>query len=397
MGLAEISGQPKVKRNCIFRSEIADRLRRENLGEELRVLYVALTRAKEKLILSGVIKNEEKTLSSYTGNVLPEKPISYRARVGASTYLDWIFPALLSYPEKYTIAMTDPRTLVWESIAEHEKKRMDRRQLLREVEHADDALVQQYDTLFSYEYPYKSQAGRKSKYSVSELKHDSMVRQYDRMEGETEVPEFLLEDREPYVPDFALAAEPEARRGEDAGARQTDGASPGAKRGTAVHRVMECLDFPALSRIDTQDEEAVGAFVRQELERMRESGELTEEWRKLVPPVMIEHFVKSPVAGRMAQAAVRGDLYREKPFVMQHEDVLVQGIIDVFWLEGDAIVLLDYKTDRVQKAEELVLRYKTQLELYADALARVFSNDQKKMTAEERLLYSFRLQEVIAV
>jgi ATP-dependent helicase/nuclease subunit A len=308
---------------------------------------------------------------------------------------------------------------------------MDRRQLLREVEHADDALVQQYDTLFSYEYPYKSQAGRKSKYSVSELKHDSMVRQYDQQEGEAEVPEFLLEDREPYVPDFALAAEPGARGGEGAGeqqsetgvgepqsddtpenrrtqnaggtgsgstgARQHDGASPGAKRGTAVHRVMECLDFTALSRIDTQDEKAVGAFVRQELVRMRESGELTEEWYRLVPPAMIERFAKSPVAHRMAQAAVRGDLYREKPFVMQHEDVLVQGIIDVFWLEGDAIVLLDYKTDRVQKAEELVLRYKTQLELYADALARVFSNEQKKMTAEERLLYSFRLQEVIAV
>jgi ATP-dependent helicase/nuclease subunit A len=174
-------------------------------------------------------------------------------------------------------------------------------------------------------------------------------------------------------------------------------ASPGARRGTAVHRVMECLDFIALSRIDMQDEKAVEAFVRQELERMLRSGELIEEWYRLVPPAMIDHFVKSPVALRMAQAAVRGDLYREKPFVMQYEDVLVQGIIDVFWLEGDAIVLLDYKTDRVQEGQELVLRYKTQLELYADALSRVFSNEQKKMTAEEKLLYSFRLQEVIAL
>jgi ATP-dependent helicase/nuclease subunit A len=75
----------------------------------------------------------------------------------------------------------------------------------------------------------------------------------------------------------------------------------------------------------------------------------------------------------------------------------VQGIIDVFWLEGDSIVLLDYKTDRVQNAEELVLRYKTQLELYADALSRVFSNEEQTKTAEEKLLYSFRLQEVIAL
>jgi ATP-dependent helicase/nuclease subunit A len=160
---------------------------------------------------------------------------------------------------------------------------------------------------------------------------------------------------------------------------------------------MECLDFDALAQIDARDDKAAKAFVRSELTRMRESGELTEEWSRLVPPAMIENFVKSPVAGRMAQASVRGELYREKPFVMQHEDVLVQGIIDVFWLEGDSIVLLDYKTDRVQTAEELALRYRTQLDLYADALSRVFSSEKQRKTAEEKLLYSFRLQEVITL
>jgi ATP-dependent helicase/nuclease subunit A len=395
MGLVEIEGQPKVKKNSLFRSQIADRLRRENQGEELRILYVALTRAKEKLILSGVIKDEAKTLSSYTGNVLPGKPISYRARVGASAYLDWIFPAMLSYPQKYTIAMADPGALVWESIAEHEKNRMDRRQLMRQIKQADEALVEQYDILFSYEYPYQSEAGKKSKYSVSELKHDSMVRRYDRMEGEAEVPEFLLEEREPYVPDFAKA---EGRASADTASHaRSDSAGPGAKRGTAVHRVMECLDFEALSGVDRRSDKAVEAFVQSELARMLASGDLPAEWHALVPPAMIESFAKSPVAGRMAEAAVRGDLYREKPFVMQHEDVLVQGIIDAFWLEKDALVLLDYKTDRVQTADELVLRYRTQLELYADALARVFSSEKQQRTAQEKLLYSFRLQEVIAV
>jgi ATP-dependent helicase/nuclease subunit A len=82
---------------------------------------------------------------------------------------------------------------------------------------------------------------------------------------------------------------------------------------------------------------------------------------------------------------------------MEHEDVLVQGIIDVFWIEGDSIILLDYKTDRVDSAEELILRYKLQLELYADALSKIFSNNEKKMTAKERLIYSFRLKEVISL
>ena len=213
-----------------------------------------------------------------------------------------------------------------------------------------------------------------------------MVIRYDHSEGEAQVPEFLLDEHESYIPDFA-------RDGEDTGA-STD-VNRGALRGTAVHRVMECLDFEALAQVDVSDTDAVKQYVRSELSRMTAEGELTVEQADLVIPAMIEGFVLSPVASRMAQAALRGDLYREKPFVMQYEDVLVQGIIDVFWLEEDSIVLLDYKTDRVNEAQELVMRYQKQLELYADALSRVFSKEGKKIDAKERLIYSFRLQEVV--
>ena len=207
-----------------------------------------------------------------------------------------------------------------------------------------------------------------------------MVIKYDHSEGEAQVPEFLLDEHESYIPDFA-------RDGEDTGA-STD-VNRGALRGTAVHRVMECLDFEALAQVDVSDTEAVKQYVRNELDRMTAEGELTVEQADLVIPAMIEGFVL------MAQAALRGDLYREKPFVMQYEDVLVQGIIDVFWLEEKSIVLLDYKTDRVREAQELVMRYQKQLELYADALSRVFSKEGKKIDAKERLIYSFRLQEVV--
>jgi ATP-dependent helicase/nuclease subunit A len=386
LGISEISGRPRIKKNSLFRSQIADRLHRENLGEELRILYVALTRAKEKLILSGIIKDEQKTISAHTGNTLPGKPISYRERVGASGYIDWIIPAMLSYPDKYTISVTDPKTLVWESIKESDKNLNKKAELISLVENADRELVDKYGELFSYEYPYKSEADKKSKYSVSELKHESMVLNYDRTEGEAEVPEFLLEDRESYIPDFAAV-----------GAEEKETKSPGAKRGTAVHRVMECLDFKALAGLDNKDDNAVKNFAKSELSRMEKSGELNPELKELVPVFMLENFIKSEVASRMAAAAVRGNLYREKPFVMEHEDVLVQGIIDVFWIEGDSIILLDYKTDRVDSAEELILRYKLQLELYADALSKIFSNNEKKMTAKERLIYSFRLKEVISL
>lgn len=145
------------------------------------------------------------------------------------------------------------------------------------------------------------------------------------------VPDFLQEDREVYVPDFA--------REEDREYPAAENVNQGAMRGTAVHRVMECLDFAAIADIDTSDAGAVCAFVKQELDRMLANGQLPGEWYALVIPEMIEAFVESPIAPRMAAAAVRGDLYRERPFVMQHQmeasggTVLVQGIIDVFWME----------------------------------------------------------------
>ena len=75
--------------------------------------------------------------------------------------------------------------------------------MLEQIANADDSLVKAFQESFAYEYPYEQEKNKKSKYSVSELKHASMVEKYDRMEGEVEVPDFLLEEREPYVPAFA--------------------------------------------------------------------------------------------------------------------------------------------------------------------------------------------------
>ena len=81
----------------------------------------------------------------------------------------------------------------------------------------------------------------------------------------------------------------------------------------------------------------------------------------------------------------------------QEETVLVQGIIDAYFVEDGEIVLVDYKTDRVNEAHELVDRYKTQLDLYADALGRIFSAGDKNAEIKEKLIYSFRLQKSIGI
>lgn len=386
LGLDEVQLSPRIKRKCLIRTEIADRIRRDNLGEELRILYVAMTRAKEKLILTGVTESQEKVFESYVGNVLPGVPLSFSQRVKACKYLDWVAPAVLSYPERYGFSFVNANDLVLATAKEMAEKTIAKEVLLELISRADEALVESYQKRFVYEYPYKQEMDRKSKYSVSEIKHRAMVEKYDREEGTTVVPEFLLEERESYIPEFA--------RQKDEEEVSSKGINRGALRGTAVHRAMECMDFAAFLDINQEDERAVLDFVTKELNRM-EPELLTKEQRELISEKKLVAFFQSPIAKRMAEAELRGDLFREKPFVMDYEGALLQGIIDVFWLEKDKIILLDYKTDRVKEEGELVKRYKTQLDLYADALCRVFSTKECPIKGTENLIYSFCFNDVI--
>ena len=183
---------------------------------------------------------------------------------------------------------------------------------------------------------------------------------------------------------------------------ETGGQNQGALRGTAVHRVMECYQFSA------------AAGVTEQIEAMLAGGQITEEMKRLVKPALIETFLTSAAGERMKRAETAGTLYREKPFVMgftgeelaafgfgdgedsadDKELTLIQGIIDVFWIEEDGIVVLDYKTDRVLKGQEQKLkeRYQAQLDYYAKALKQTTGHEVK-----EKIIYAFSLQEGIAL
>ena len=395
LGLVEKTKSPRTKRPSLIRNEIESRIKRENLGEELRVLYVALTRAKEKIILTGGLSNAQKSFEKYRGNINANQPISFGQREGAGCYLDWIIPAMLSYPDKYTVSTVDATEFAARTAMDMAANDISRAQLIGHISAADETKAKELAEEFDFEYAYASDITKKSKYSVSELKHDSMVEKYDSTEREAERPKFLLEEKETYVPDFARDDEAGCASNESKEPKNAAGVNQGALRGTAVHRVMECLDFKSLCDIDTKDHVAVSAFVKKSMDEMLKKGLITDDMYRLTRPKLIEQFISSDVAARMAQADKRGDLYKEKPFVMDYEGVLVQGIIDVFWLENDKIVLLDYKTDRVNAAKELIDRYSTQLKLYAAALGRIFSTDGKSIQADERLIYSFRLQQTI--
>ena len=418
IGLDYMDGKLRIKSPTIAKKAIAKQIDLENLGEELRVLYVALTRAKEKLILTGTLKDAAEKLEFYRQQAelskAAEKPLPYLTREGASGYLDWILPAVLSYGDKYPVRIVEAAELVLDEVENQLEQNENLTERIEEIEAADPQLVGQLKQRFSQRYPYQTDILRKNKYSVSELKHRAMRERFEAEQEET-IPAFLEEPVTPTIPLFIQREE----------SVEQETANRGALRGTAVHRVMECYDF------------ASEKSVHEQMEAMEKEEKITADMRALVKEQIVADFVSSETGKRMALAQRGGALYREKPFVMgfteeelenygfgvgsntdsceniyektdsdqekeeqkkvRHEEdlTLIQGIIDVFWIEKDGIVLLDYKTDRVQQAKELIDRYETQLKLYADALERVFA--ARKLKVKEILIYSFSLEQLITL
>ena len=418
IGLDYMDGKLRIKSPTIAKKAIAKQIDLENLGEELRVLYVALTRAKEKLILTGTLKDAAEKLEFYRQQAnlskVAARPLSYLTREGASGYLDWILPAVLSYGDKYPVRIVEAAELVLNEVENQLEQNENLTERIGEIEAADTQLVGQLKQRFSQRYPYQVDVLRKNKYSVSELKHRAMREKFEA-EQEATIPAFLEEPVTPTIPLFIQREE----------SVEQETANRGALRGTAVHRVMECYDF------------ASEKSVQEQMEAMEKEEKITADMRALVREQTVADFVSSETGKRMALAQQAGALYREKPFVMgfteeelenygfgvgsntdsceniyektdsdqekeeqkkvRHEEdlTLIQGIIDVFWIEKDGIVLLDYKTDRVQQAKELIDRYETQLKLYADALERVFA--ARKLKVKEILIYSFSLEQLITL
>lgn len=214
----------------------------------------------------------------------------------------------------------------------------------------------------------------------------------------------LFEEPEivPYIPSFI-----ESREG-----------MSGTDRGSAYHKVMELLDFShflkwmnpdadtekSRSRIENTskesavDKEGIREELARQLDQFVESQVLEKRWRESISLPKVEKFLKSPLAYRMAKAGQEGKLKREQPFVLglsadrlgvqfpETEQVLIQGIIDVFFEEEGEIVVADYKTDAVHSEKELIKRYQIQLDYYSEALARLTGKKVK-----QKIIYSFAL------
>jgi len=364
---------------------IRERIRMETLSEEMRILYVALTRAKEKLILTGAVADIAKACPKWAkvadGN--QEKLPVYQV-LKANNYLDWIGPAVIRHRtvrESAELKHFLPAGLViadpsqW-MLQVHSKQQLlsedslpeSNQSAVLEVGELDPSLYSEIEKRLNWQYPLAGVSKLPAKVTVTELK-----RRFDlRPEGIEEIPEYIL----PLVKKPLFLQE---KKGLNA-----------AEIGTVIHFVMQHLDF-------------CNPNLEIQIQQMVEKDLLTEQQAEYVNLEKIRVFVNSSL-GKRIRAAVR--VQREVPFNMEitcqevfpdkqelscpeeelEEKLLLQGIIDCYFEEEDGLVLIDYKTDYVAEGAEANLKekYKTQIAYYTRALEKLTGKPVK-----EKYIYLF--------
>ena len=387
------------------------------LGEEMRILYVAMTRAKEKLIMTGDVtfSQSDKLTDSDIRKKLMELEVlgkreavsgiqpyllPYYKRSGARSYQDLVLMALAKHPAfkmlwddafgaldnlegaydfegvvPFRFKIVRQEELTASEIEKEVSQEVRLRRLSEAPLEDEQEIISFFDDRFKVSYPFDNYNKLFVKTTVSELKKAQMV--------DVDEPVYNLFPEERYVPSF-IGDEQKLK---------------GAARGTLYHKVMELLYEKGKTSLEDKVSDLPAWIKALESDGRIESGAAGS-----VKPADIARFYESSSGQRMKKAYETDRLYREAPFMMgvsatrldpelpEGELVLVQGIIDVWFEEDDGLVLLDYKTDRVSSGDELVSRYKVQLDYYQEALERITGKKVK-----ERIIYSFCLSDEIAL
>ena len=407
--------ETRIKYPSFHKIAIKEKSERESLGEELRVLYVAMTRAEEKLILTGVCKNGEDLIKKFP----VQERLSLEDIRGASSYLAWICMAYSkSFFESSKTGEIALSFVSKEDLEENEGKAMGEAISLekklyeflvtgREKTEAEKLMEEH----FSYVYPYEKSTHRSPKYSVSLLKMKAME-EHGEQHGE-QLGSEIGQEGKAVAPEWDEAnanaeEKQQAKERHDSPLIQkmkAEGKNIGAAIGDSYHHALAFYDY-------SKDISQLSDFLSPE-----EYGLLNQE--------KLKKFLDSPLGHLFAKAYKENTLYREQHFMQEVEyeklfpedgavgevieeateettdeavssnasgveKVILQGIIDAFIMEDDSIILVDYKTDRVKDGEELRNRYQKQIDLYSEALEQILGKKVRR-----RVLYSFSLGEEV--
>ena len=394
----------RVKAPTLKKQALKRRTELETMGEELRVLYVAMTRAKEKLIMTAADKSLENKLGKWKDIPLSQGQLPYTILASANSCLDWLLMAQPAIPASHMeMRQIQVKDLIGGEITRQIIRKMKKEDLLNLDGNRvyDAAFGTRLREVLEYEYPYESDIGLYAMVSVSELKKQSQIGRTEDAIGTDSgnLEGIALGELKALTGSRDMAGSGPGESGEQ---KKTVSAGPNraALRGTAYHAVLEHIHFHEIHGL---------AEVKPVVDKLLEGGFLDQEAHDFINPKVIWNFLSSPLGKRMAKAQSEGRIHKEQQFIIgiparemglgdSDELVLIQGIIDAYLEEEDGLVLIDYKTDHVpegdpkQGAKMLAERYRVQLDYYERALTQLTGKHVK-----ERIIYSLALQMSINV
>lgn len=382
LGMASpyLDQETRIKYPSLQLSAIKEKMEEENQAEELRLLYVAMTRAEEKLIMTGVVKN----LASYMEKHPVNEDIKMEDIRGAKSYLDFI---MLAFSRSFTESLENPLvklcTFTREALSEKKEEEEGEKFSVRDAlysylaeNHEKTGEEEEWDKDFSYRYDHEESTHLYPKYAVSLLKKQAIeaVKEQGDKEGETGGESKGLSEAEKSGKNGQVHEKNAEKREKGLG----------AKIGDSFHHALALFDY------------------NKGLEQL--PAILGEEELSLLNKEQFQTFLSSSLGECFKKAFREKRLFREKHFMRalpyhslfpertEEDEVLLQGIIDAFIVEDDGIILVDYKTDRVKSEEELRERYRKQIMLYSDALEAILGKRVKR-----RVLYSFYLAKEVEI
>ena len=381
-----------------IKKAIMEKIKLQSLSEEMRVLYVALTRAKEKLILTGQVKDFNSTVENWYfkgGNGEGEDKIPEFEVMGGRSYLDWIGPALIRHkyfndlrkemnptliseaslvadPSMWTLKLWDKKALSLKNGEEEER-------VINLAKEGESEFKKEIYRRLDYQYEYALASRLPSNLSVSEAK-GYRNREYD--EEEDTAYDYSYNLFEP-----ALIKLPKFLDGEKK--------LTGAEKGTIMHFVMEHIDFLKVNSIEE---------IKEQINYMVSEKFINESDAQAVKPYKILNFFKSDLGNRLINSKKvyrefpfyievgAREIFKELPLKYEEEKMVLRGVIDCFFEEEDSIILIDYKTDYVEgdNLEGIKEKYKVQLDYYKRALENITNKKVKG-----RFIYLFSKEKIV--
>ncbi|MBQ3292227.1 MAG: helicase-exonuclease AddAB subunit AddA [Mogibacterium sp.] len=362
VSLSYVDPERRYWRSTLMQKAIAAKAKRDSYSEELRILYVAMTRARNKLIMTGTCDSLEKLLE-YT-----QTPRNYlkviRELVMTPDNQYFIKPLLMKSAgiSQYTLRK-------WEDL------------IPDRLTDEEQALYSEIDKRFTFEYPDNDLLTAKAKYSVSAVRREEL--EAAKAETEPEEPVITTKDTEPVF----LWNASESRKKASA-----------ADIGIAYHRIMEFLD---MNKVLGDDGSVRSDYIEERAAFLTEHGAIEADVMKGVDTSKIKAFFESDIGMRVIAAAAAGKLRREKPFTLRTarggREILVQGVIDCCFEEDGRMILIDYKSsfirkdrDRSEEIRRIRNEYAVQIELYSEAVSKGTGMD-----VAEAYLYLFETGDAV--